>query len=142
MTDDFDQIIDRRHSASTKWRKYGPDVLPLWVADMDFVSPEPVIRALRTRIEHGIFGYDMELPEFHETVVDWLYKRYAWRVAPEALVILPGVITEFNLAGRAVTVPGDGILMQTPVYPPILRAPTNMDGRRDEAALTRLADGR
>jgi cystathionine beta-lyase len=142
MTYDFDQIIDRRHSDSTKWRKYGPDVLPLWVADMDFVSPEPVIRALRTRIEHGIFGYGMELPEFNETVVDLLYKRYAWRVSPEALVILPGVITGFNLAGRAVTVPGDGILMQTPVYPPILRAPTNMGVRRDEAALTRLADGR
>jgi cysteine-S-conjugate beta-lyase len=141
MTYDFDQSIDRRHSDSAKWRKYGPDVLPLWVADMDFVSPEPVLRALRERIEHGVFGYGIELPEFNKTIVDLLYTRYGWRVAPEALVILPGVILGFNLAGRALAAPGDGILMQTPVYPPILRAPTNMGLRRDEMPLTRLADG-
>ena len=142
MTYDFDQIIDRRHSDSSKWRKYGADVLPLWVADMDFVSPEPVLRALHARIAHGVFGYGIEIPEFNETVVELLYKRYDWRVSPEALVLLPGVIAGFNLACRAVTVPGDGVLMQTPVYPPILRAPTNVGLTRNEVALMQQADGR
>jgi cystathionine beta-lyase len=142
MTYDFDQIIDRRHSDSSKWHKYGPGVLPLWVADMDFVSPEPVIRALQERVAHGVFGYGIELPEWNATVVDLLAQRYSWQVAPEALVLLPGVIAGFNLAARAVTTPGDGILMQTPVYPPILRAPANMELRRDAMQLTRQQDGR
>jgi len=142
MTYDFDQPVDRRHSDSSKWQKYGPDVLPLWVADMDFVSPAPVIRALQERVAHGVFGYGIELPEWNATVVDLLAARYGWRIEPEALVLLPGVITGFNLAARAVTTPGDGLLMQTPVYPPILRAPTNMGLTRDTAPLVRQPDGR
>lgn len=140
-TYDFDQIIDRRQSDSSKWHKYGPDVLPLWVADMDFRSPEPVIQALHERIAHGVFGYGMDLAAWNETIVALLATRYGWHVAPEALVSLPGVITGFNLAGRVATQPGDGILMQTPVYPPILRAPFNMQCQRDVAPLTHQADG-
>src|SRR5947209_16317951 len=106
MTYDFDQIIDRRHSDSSKWRKYGADVLPLWVADTDFVSPEPVLRALHERIAHGVFGYGIELPEFNETVVYLLYKRYNWRVSPVALVLLPGENAGFKLASTDLTRPG------------------------------------
>ena len=65
MTYDFDRIIERRRTESNKWHKYPADVLPLWVADMDFSSPEPVVRALRERVEHGVFGYGVEQPEFH-----------------------------------------------------------------------------
>ncbi len=101
------------------------DVLPLWVADMDFPSPEPVVRALRERVEHGFFGYGQEQPEFFEVIVERLWKRYGWRVSPEAILHLPGVIPSFNLACRAFASPGDGLLVQTPVYPPILRAPEN-----------------
>ena len=72
MPYDFDRIIDRRNTESNKWHKYPPDVLPLWVADMDFASPEPVIRALRERVEHGVFGYGVEQPEFHEVMHDRL----------------------------------------------------------------------
>lgn len=141
LTYDFDQIIDRRQSDSIKWRKYGPDVLPLWIADMDFRSPEPVIQALQERVAHGVFGYGMDLDAWNETIVALLASRYGWHVAPEALVSLPGVIAGFNLAGRIATQPGDGILMQTPVYPPILRAPANMQCQRHIAPLTRQADG-
>ncbi|HUG37086.1 MAG TPA: aminotransferase, partial [Candidatus Limnocylindrales bacterium] len=84
MTHDFDRVVDRRQSDSNKWRKYGPDVLPLWVADMDFPSPEPVVQALRDRVEHGFFGYAGEDPALGEVLVDRLWKRYAWRVPPEA----------------------------------------------------------
>jgi cystathionine beta-lyase len=142
MAYDFDRVIDRRSTNSNKWRKYPPDVLPLWVADMDFASPEPVVRALRERAEHGVYGYGFEGPEFAQVFVDRLQKRYGWTVSPEAVVMIPGVIPGFNVACRALTVPGDGLLMQLPVYPPILRAPGNHDLTRDEALLGRERDGR
>ena len=142
MPYDFDRVIDRRSTESNKWHKFPPDVLPLWVADMDFPSPEPVIRALRERVEHGFFGYGAEQPEFHEVTCDRLLKRYGWKVPPEALVLLPGVIAGFNMAARAVASPGEGILMLLPVYPPILRLPDNIKMSRDGVDLVRGADGR
>jgi len=142
MPYDFDRVIDRRRTESNKWHKFPPDVLPLWVADMDFPSPEPVIRALRARVEHGFFGYGAEQPEFHEVTCERLLKRYGWKVRPEALVLLPGVIAGFNMAARAIAGPGDGILMQLPVYPPILRLPDNVKMSRDGADLVRGPDGR
>lgn len=142
MAYNFDQIIDRRRSDSSKWRRYDEDVLPLWVADMDFVSPEPVLRALRERVEHGVFGYGIELPELREVVVARLQRLYGWRVSPEALFFLPGVARGFNLACRALSSPGDGVLVQTPIYSPILRAPANAGLTRDEMELTRQPDGR
>ena len=143
MTYDFDRLVDRRRTDSSKWQKYGPDILPLWVADMDFQSPEPVIRALRDRVEHGVFGYlALEQPEFHELFADRLLKRYGWRVSPDAVVIIPGVIPGFNVAGRILTAPGDGLILQTPVYPPILRAASSIGLTREDAPLARRADGR
>src|SRR2546426_1020733 len=142
MTYDFDRVIDRRRTDSSKWRRFGPDVLPLWVADMDFQSPEPVIRALRERVEHGVFGYlQFDQPEFHELVADRLLKRYGWRVSPDAVVIIPGVIPGFNVAGRMLAAPGDGLVLQTPVYPPILRAAGNLGLTRKDVALARRGDG-
>jgi cystathionine beta-lyase len=141
MAHDFDRTIERRHTASSKWRKYGPDILPLWVADMDFPSPEPVIRALRERVEHGIFGYLLEQPEFFAVLTERLLARYGWRVSPDAVLLLPGVIPGFNVAGRAVAAPGDGVLLQLPLYPPLLRCPGNIGLSRDEALLAQQADG-
>jgi cysteine-S-conjugate beta-lyase len=142
MALDFDRVVDRRASDSNKWHKFPADVLPLWVADMDFPSPPAVVDALRARVEHGFFGYLKEHNELPEVVADRVAKRYSWRVSPEAVVTLPGVIAGFNQALRALTSPGDGVLVQTPVYPPILRAAGNHGLRRDEHALTRGADGR
>lgn len=142
MPYDFDRLVDRRSTNSNKWRKYPADVLPLWVADMDFPSAEPVVRALRERVEHGVYGYGFEGPEFGEVFVDRVQKRYGWKISPEALVLVPGVIPGLNVACRALTQPGDGLLMQLPVYPPILRSPGNHGLTRDEAALGREGDGR
>src|SRR6266508_2496396 len=139
---DFDRVIDRRSTDSNKWRKFPPDVLPLWVADMDFPSPPAVVRALHARVEHGFFGYLTEHNDLPEVVAERVAKRYGWRINPEAVVTLPGVIAGFNQALRALTSPGDGMLIQTPVYAPILRSAGNHGLRRDEHALTRGADGR
>jgi len=142
MSYDFDQIIDRYGTDSEKWCEYPEEALPLWVADMDFRSPEPVIRALRERVEHGVFGYGIEPPQLREVIVARMQELYNWQVSPDALLFLPGVVNGFNLACQALTSPGDGVLLQTPAYPPILRAPANADCTRDEMELTRGADGR
>ena len=139
---DFDRLPARRDSDSNKWRKFPADVLPLWVADVDFRSPPAVIAALHARVEHGFFGYLSEAPELRDVVAERLAKRYGWRVEPEAVVPVPGVNAGVNLAVRALTSPGDGLLVQTPLYPPLLRAAGNHGAVRDDVRLAREADGR
>lgn len=139
---DFDEVIDRRTSDSEKWRHYGPGVLPLWVADMDFRSPEPVIQALRDRVDHGVFGYSFDLPELQAVVVERLQRLYGWQVAPEALLFVPGVVAGFNVIMRSLCAPGEGVLVQTPVYPPMLTGPAVNDLQRQEMELTLGSDGR
>jgi cystathionine beta-lyase len=138
---DCDQIIDRQSLEGAKWNRYDEDVLPLWVADMDFRCPEPVLEALRERVDHGVFGYPSELPNLRPVFVERLERLYGWQVSPEALVFLPGVVTGFNLAIRSVTSPGDGVLAQTPVYYPILYAPGNHGCVLEEMELTRHPSG-
>jgi len=148
MIYDFDHLIDRRVTESEKWRKYNEDVIPMWVADMDFISPEPVIRALRNRVEHGIFGYPQNVmndpqggPGLHQTFVNRMAERYNWQIQPEDLVFIPGVVRGFNVACHALAMPESRVLIQTPVYPPILKAPENADLIRQEMLLTPLPNG-
>lgn len=141
MTHNFDQLIDRRRFESVKWHRYDDDVLPLWVADMDFRSPEPVIEALRERVEQGVFGYGRTPEELRELIAEHLDKQYAWKVSPDEVMLLPGVVTGFNLVCHAVTTPGEGVLLQTPVYYPMLRAPAQAGLTNDEMELTRRSDG-
>jgi len=125
MTDfDFDHPIDRRNTSSLKWDKYaGRDILPLWVADMDFASPPAVIDALRERIAHPVLGYTRPPRSLVETVVDTLEQQYAWTIQPDWIVWLPGLVTGINVACRSVGEDGDGVVTATPVYPPFLKAP-------------------
>ena len=139
---DFDRVIDRRASDSNKWRKFGPDVLPLWVADMDFPSPPAVLAALQARVAHGFFGYLTEHPELPAVVAERVTKRYGWRVSPEAVVLIPGVNVANNFACGALAAPGEGLLLQTPAYPPILRATSNLGRVQERHVLDRDAAGR
>jgi cystathionine beta-lyase len=141
MTCDFDKRIDRRRFESIKWHRYGEDVLPMWVADMDFPAPEPVIRALQERVEHGVFGYGTAPDELREVIAGRLQDRYHWEVSPEDLIFLPGVVPGFNLACHAIASPGEGVLVQTPVYRPILEAPADAGLTNDEMELTRRPGG-
>jgi len=125
MIYDFDEIIDRRPTDCAKWNLYDADVMALWVADMDFRSPQTVVDALRCRVDHGIFGYGMEPPELRPLLQERLQRLYGWHVDAEALVFVPGVVVGFNLATHAVIEGGDGLLAQTPVYYPILGVPDN-----------------
>jgi cystathionine beta-lyase len=140
MIYDFDQIVDRRSSDSIKWNLYG-DAIPLWVADMDFCVPEPVIRALSERVAHGIFGYGREPDELRPILVERLQRLYGWEVSPDSLLFLPGIVSGFNVAARATACPGDGLLVQTPVYFPFFRVPRNLHLVMNEMELTRCKDG-
>jgi cystathionine beta-lyase len=125
MRYDFDQIVERRGTECYKWDFCADDVLPLPVADMDFVSPEPVIRALHERVDHGVFGYTVPADELYEVIQARLKALYAWEVTREDVVFLPGVVAGFNIAVRAVAEPDGGVLIQPPVYGPFLTAPKN-----------------
>lgn len=120
---DFDREIDRRHTDSEKYdgaaeRGLPEDVLPLWVADMDFQAPEPVLRALLQRVDHGIFGYTGTSHAYYEAAARWFALRHGWKPEESWLVQTPGVVTAVALAVRALTEPGDGVLIQRPVYYP------------------------
>jgi cysteine-S-conjugate beta-lyase len=141
MEYNFDEFIDRCHTESIKWHFFDPDVLPMWVADMDFRSPEAVTQTLVERAKHGVFGYGGEPNDLRQLVVDRMELQYGWKIQPEAIVFLPGVVTAFNLVCHAFTHPGDGLLIQTPVYPPILHAHEHHCLVRDENRLVTGADG-
>ncbi len=122
-TFDFDAPTDRSGTHSTRWEKYaGRDVIPLWVADTDFRAPPPVIEALRRRVEHGIFGYTSPPPELRELIVDRMARLYGWKVAPEWIVFLPGVVSALYMAANRLTRPGEHILTAAPVYYHLFRA--------------------
>ncbi len=142
MSFDFDTPIDRRGTDSAKWLYYGEDVLPLWVADMDFRSPQPVIDALVERAQHGIFGYAMPSDSLVETLLERLATRHHWNVGKDALMFLPGLVTAMNVVARAVGEPGDGVAMTTPVYPPFFSAVTNSSRTLDAARLREVREGR
>lgn len=132
----FDRLPDRRASDSVKWHQYPEDVLPMWVADMDVTSPEPVIQALRQRVEHGVFGYPSgAIQSLQQVILDRLDRLYGWKVAAEHLVFIPGVVTALNITGQAVGKANEGILIQTPVYPPFFNVPRHFSGNLQEAPL-------
>lgn len=120
---DFDAVIERTATSSTKWVLYGPDVLPFWVADMDFKSPPGLLAAVEERLRHGILGYTDTPPALEEAFVQWLEDRFGWSVPRDWLVWLPGVVPGLNLAGRAMGDPGQSLLIPVPVYHPFLSVP-------------------
>jgi cystathionine beta-lyase len=138
---DFDRVIDRRGTNSIKWKLYPGDVLPLWVADMDFAAPEPVLSALRARLEHGILGYELPSRELFETVAARMEQLYHWKIDPSMVVATPGVVAGFVIAAHAVCTGGEEILVQPPVYPPFLKVHENARLVRQDAPLAPLTNG-
>jgi cystathionine beta-lyase len=121
---DFDTPVERRGTASYKWDRYeGRDVIPLWVADMDFRSPPAVIEALHERVAHGVFGYTHAPAELEQAVRAALLEDRRWEVDREWIVWLPGLVSGLNVLCRAVGARGDEVVTFTPVYPPFLSAP-------------------
>ena len=121
---DFDKVIERRGSDSIKWSRYvGRNIIPMWVADMDFAAPPPVLDAIRQRIDHGVFGYAESWPALLEAVQDHLMRHYDWRIEPSWIVWIPGIVSALNVACRATGEADDGVFTSTPIYPPFLSSP-------------------
>ena len=123
MDFDFDIPVDRRGTHSLRWEKYaGRDVIPLWVADMDFRSPPAVIDALRRRVEHGVYGYTLPPPELSALIVERMQRLYRWAIDPDWIVYLPGVVSGLYLAASRLTRAEEHILSPSPVYYHLFRA--------------------
>ncbi|CAI0736106.1 MalY/PatB family protein [Serratia ficaria] len=130
MAFNFDQWVDRSHSDSVKWDKYHDrDVIPLWVADSDFRAPPAVIDALRQRVAHGVFGYSHPSHDLVEVFTRRMVERYGWRIKPEWVIFLPGLVCGLNLCVRAYTAEQEGTLAPSPIYPPFRKA-AKFAGRR------------
>lgn len=126
MPFDFDEAMDRHGQWSLKWERYpGRDVIPMWVADMDFRCPPAITDVLRARIDHGVFGYVEPGPELVETLAARIADSYGWTTHPDWYVWLPGLVSGLNVVCRAVGEPGDDVLTGVPIYPPFLSAPLN-----------------
>lgn len=117
MKYDFDEIIDRRGTNCVKWDgAENPDVLPMWVADMDFRTAPAIIEALRSRVDHGVFGYTRVPQSYYEAVTGWFARRHGWNIDKDWIIYTSGVVPALSAIIKAMTVPGDKVLIQTPVY--------------------------
>jgi cysteine-S-conjugate beta-lyase len=126
MTHDFTSLPDRSGTGSLKWERYGTrDIIPMWVADMDFTSPPAVLEALRQRVDHGVFGYTIPPASTVEATIDYLWNRHHVHCAAEEITWFPGLVPALNVACRAFAAEGGEALTCTPVYPPFLSAPQN-----------------
>lgn len=128
MTYDFDKPVDRRGTGAIKFdaveeRYGGSDLLPLWVADMDFETPPCVVEALRRRIDHPLFGYTAEPADYRPAIVDWQRARHGWEIRPEWLAYIPGIVKGIGMAIQVFTRPGDRIIVQPPIYHPFHLVP-------------------
>ena len=146
MKYNFDAVIDRRNTNSIKWDRVDKlfesrDGLPLSVADMDFKSPPEITQSIKTRAEHGFFGYSAIPDSYYEAVMNWVSSRHNWEIQKEWITFTPGVIPSLNIAIVAFTNPGDGILVQSPVYPPFFSIVRN-NGRKLVNNQLKVREGR
>ena len=141
MKYNFDKIIERRSTNSIKWNKYPEDVLPLWVADMDFACPGPILDTLQEKIAQRALGYESPSQPLYEAVAARMDRLYGWKIDAEMVIAVPGIASGFNAAARAACAPGEGVLMQPPVYYPFLKVPKNQGLSRQYTQLTQVANG-
>lgn len=129
MKYNFDKVIDRKDSDSVKWNadpiKEDKDILPMWVADMDFKAAEPILEALKQPVEHGVLGYDIIPDSFYNSIINWIDKKHGWQVKKEWISFIPGVVPGISVATNEFTEVGDEILIQPPVYHPFYRVAEN-----------------
>lgn len=140
MEYDFDRVLERRNTDSMKWNKYDDDVIPLWVADMDFVSADPIIEGLHQRVDHRIYGYTLPPQELRTLIQERLKRLYEWSIREDDIVFLPGLVTGLNLSYHVFSDPGDGVLIQPPVYFHFVRDPVLHGRVLDDPPLVQKGD--
>ncbi len=142
MVKTFDRVPDRRDpNLLNKWTWYPSDVIPMWVADMDFRSPPAVLQALQKAVKHGVLGYELPSRALRETVAARMDRLYDWKVDPDAVVTVTGIVSGFNVAARAFCAKRKGYLIQPPVYNEFHAVRTNLGLRQYEAPLLRATTG-
>ena len=142
MSSAFDRVPDRRDpNLLNKWTWYASDVIPMWVADMDFRSPPAVLTALRKAVDHGVLGYELPSRSLRETVAARMDRLYGWKVDPDWVVTVTGIVSGFNVAARAFCTRRKGYLIQPPVYNEFHTVKTNLGLRQFEAPLIQSASG-
>ena len=142
MTFDFDHPPDRAGTDSQKWQKYaGRDILPMWVADMDFKVSPAIVEALHERVDQGIFGYARPVKSTIDAVVDVMARRYQWSIDPSWLLWLPGLVVGLNVTAQAFAAPGEEVLTLAPVYPPFMTAPRNSGRVSVQVPWSRVSSG-
>ena len=137
----FDLVPSRRRTNSVKWLRYPKDVLPMWVADMDFPAPAPIRKKLRWAAEHGVLGYDFATPRLKEIVAARMDRLYGWQVEPDAVVDVTGIVSGFSVAARIACSPKRGILLQTPVYNEFHEVKNNLGIPQLDAPFARRVEG-
>ena len=138
MTFDFDHVPQRLGTDSQKWQKYaGRDILPLWVADMDFKASPAIVAALQQRVAASVYGYARPMASTVNAFVDAMAQHYSWTIDPAWIVWLPGLVAGLNLTAQAYAEPGEEVLTLTPVYPPFISGPKN-SGRISASVPLRL----
>ncbi|QTL97418.1 putative C-S lyase [Iocasia frigidifontis] len=132
MKYNFDKVIDRKGTNSSKWEPAilkqmfnGEDVLPFWVADMDFKVAPPIIDALKKRVEHGIYGYSTRPDSYYEAIINWTKRRFGWEIKKDWILYAPGIVPAINYLIQTFCVPGEKVLIQQPVYYPFANAIEN-----------------
>ncbi len=138
---DFDEPIERRGSWSTRWERFPAGVIPLWVADTDFRAPPAVLAAIARRLEHGVLGYSVPPAELRDAVIERMQRLYGWRIEPDWVVFVSGIVPGLHLAARHLTRPGEHVLLPRPVYHHLKRAPEGAGREFTEVPLV-LANGR
>jgi len=137
----FNIVPNRRNSNSIKWLRYPKDVLPMWVADMDFPAPAPILKGLHKAVEHGVIGYEMPTLALKETVAARMDKLYGWKVKPETVVAVTGIVSGFSVAARIACTPKKGMLIQTPVYNEFHEVKNNIGIPQIDAPLIKHVNG-
>jgi len=140
----FDEVIDRRASDSLKWATgavfFKEDAIPMWVADMDFRAPQPVVDALVDRARHGVFGYPIRTEAYCQAIINWFNRRHAWQIEKDWIIPNPGVVTALTVAVLSCTQPGDVVIVQPPVYFPFFSVTKN-SGRQLAENCLKVEDG-
>ncbi len=136
----FDKIIDRTGSQSVKWDSVEPDVIPMWVADMDFETAPAVKDALLRRVEHGVFGYTRVDEQYYDALIGWFQRRHGWTIGRDSILYTTGVVPAISCIIRALTMPGDNVLVTTPVYNCFFSCIRNQGCQVSESPLREVGD--
>ncbi|MDP1715044.1 MAG: hypothetical protein Q8L41_09900 [Anaerolineales bacterium] len=138
----FNVVPNRRNPNNlNKWTWYPKDVLPMWVADMDFPAPKPILNALHKAVDHGVLGYELPSKALKETVAARMDKLYGWKIRSEAVIAVTGIVSGFSVAARVACTPKKGALVQTPVYNEFHEVKNNIGIPQLDAPFVKLVKG-